>query len=71
MAYFGKASPETILQPLEVKGGKPMEKYEANGLTIPVGITVGEYSKMIMAGIYGFSKTKSESNPAPSVQAAA
>lgn len=53
MAYFGAASPDTTLQPLQVDGGKAMEKYEANGLTIPAGITVGEYSKMIMSGIYG------------------
>lgn len=53
MAYFGAASPDTVLEPLKVDGAEAFEKYEANGLTIPPGITVGEYSKMIMASIYG------------------
>lgn len=53
MAYFGAASPETVLEPLKIEGAKELKTYEANGVTIPAGITVGEYLKMIMAGIYG------------------
>ncbi|KAL9079363.1 MAG: hypothetical protein Q9157_001750 [Trypethelium eluteriae] len=56
MAYFGAAVPDTRLEPLKICGtGEAMEQYKANGLIIPTGITVGEYSKMIMAGIYGSS----------------
>ncbi|KAF2164098.1 hypothetical protein M409DRAFT_25445 [Zasmidium cellare ATCC 36951] len=53
MAYFGAAAPDTVLEPLKIDGKKAFDKYETNGLTIPPGITVGEYSKMIMTGIYG------------------
>lgn len=60
MAYFGAASPETVLEPLRTEGAKVMERYEANGLVIPRGITVGEYSKMIMKGIYGSSVAEKE-----------
>ena len=56
MAYFGAASPETILEPLNLADGEAqMEKYEANGVTIRPGITVGEYARIIMENIYGSS----------------
>ncbi|RDW62030.1 clavaminate synthase-like protein [Coleophoma cylindrospora] len=53
MAYFGKANPDTVLQP--VLPGKAMEKYMTNGLEVQPGITVGELSEMIMTSIYGSS----------------
>ena len=53
MAYFGAASPETVLQPIDVGGpGNNMESYEANGVIIKPGITVGEYGRLIMENIY-------------------
>ena len=62
MAYFGAASPETVLEPLKVDGAsEKMEPYKANGLTIPSGITVGEYSEMIMTSIYGSSVQRQQS----------
>lgn len=50
MAYFGAASPETVLQPVTTSASSITEAkpYEANGITIKPGITVGEYGKMIM-----------------------
>jgi hypothetical protein len=73
IAYFGKASPDTVLQPLQREGEKLMDDYEANGLKIPAGITVGEYSKLIMAGIYGSGVVEKQpgSNASPDVRAAA
>lgn len=73
IAYFGKASPDTVLQPLQREGAKLMEDYEANGLKIPVGITVGEYSKLILAGIYGSGVVEKQpaSNASLDVRAAA
>ena len=54
MAYFGAASPDTVLEPIKNGDAKSeMEHYEANGVTIQPGITVGEYGRMIMENIYG------------------
>jgi isopenicillin N synthase-like dioxygenase len=54
MAYFGLAAPDTVLEPVR-RGGKEeaMGEYKANGLVLKPGITVGEYSDMIMTSIYG------------------
>ena len=66
MAYFGAASPETVLEPIKVgdKGGG-IEKYEANDVIIRPGITVGEYGRMIMEGIYGSSVAQKSSPETP------
>ena len=54
MAYFGAASPDTVLEPVQSKDQQEkMEKYEANGVVIHSGITVGEYGRIIMENIYG------------------
>lgn len=54
MAYFGAASPDTVLKPIKARNGqKDLQMYQANGVTIRPGITVGEYSRMIMENIYG------------------
>lgn len=54
MAYFGKASPDTVLQPVKAAGEQDnLENYKANGVTISPGITVGEYSKIVMDSLYG------------------
>jgi hypothetical protein len=56
MAYFGAASPETVLEPIKIGDEHDkMDKYEANGVTIHPGITVGEYGRIIMENIYGSS----------------
>ncbi|KAG0646353.1 non sense mediated decay [Hyphodiscus hymeniophilus] len=57
MAYFCAANPETVLEPLG--GEEESVAYEANGMVIERGITVGEYGKRIMESIYG-SKMKEE-----------
>jgi isopenicillin N synthase-like dioxygenase len=51
MAYFAKASPDTVLQPIrpELNG----QKYFTNGFEILPGMTVGEVSKKVMQNIYG------------------
>lgn len=65
MAYFGAASPETVLEPLNLGDGQDqMEKYEANGVTIHPGISVGKYSKIIMENIYGSSVAQINSSEA-------
>lgn len=54
MAYFGAAAPETVLEPVVLAGdGEKMDRYEANGVVIQPGITVGEYGRIIMENIYG------------------
>lgn len=56
MAYFGAASPETVLEPIEIGDEQhKLEQYEANGVIIKPGITVGEYGRIIMENIYGSS----------------
>lgn len=52
IAYFGAASPETVLEPVKSDGEK-MREYKANGVVIRPGITVGEYGGLIMKNIYG------------------
>ena len=51
MAYFGKASPETVLQPIKAEEGSP--KYYTNGVELRPGMTVDELNTTIMRGIYG------------------
>lgn len=51
MAYFGKASPETVLQP--IKPDKSEKKYYTNGVELRPGMTVDELSTTIMRNIYG------------------
>jgi isopenicillin N synthase-like dioxygenase len=72
MAYFGKASPETVLEPITIEGRGKIETYESNGMILRPGITVGEYSKRIMEGIYGSSVApKSELQGTTEVESAA
>ncbi|KAI1618208.1 hypothetical protein EDD37DRAFT_647019 [Exophiala viscosa] len=68
MAYFGQASPETVLQPIT---GGVVEKYVSNGLVLTPGVTVGELSKMIMSGIYGtaFQEKETEKDTKPPMAA--
>lgn len=54
MAYFGSASPDTILEPI-TSGGEKMGAYNMNGITIYPGISVGEYGRLVMEKIYGSS----------------
>lgn len=56
MAYFGTATPETILEPLFSE--RRITKYVTNGIEIHPGITVGELNRMIMRQIYGPSNTE-------------
>jgi isopenicillin N synthase-like dioxygenase len=59
MAYFGIASPETVLEPVKKGDDKEeMKEYRANGMVLTPGITVGEYSNMIMESIYGKAVSK-------------
>ena len=51
MAYFGRAAPETVLEPIGERA--KLGKYNTNGFDIYPGITVGEYGKLIMESIYG------------------
>jgi len=51
MAYFGKASPETVLQP--IKAETASQKYYTNGVELRPGMTVDELSTTIMRNIYG------------------
>ena len=60
MAYFGAASPETVLEPVVGQGEAKIGKYNANGVIIEPGITVGEYGRMIMENIYGTGGLKRE-----------
>ena len=56
MAYFGRAAPETVLEPIGTKKkirDRGAEVWEANGVKVWNGITVGEYGKMVMESIYG------------------
>jgi isopenicillin N synthase-like dioxygenase len=56
MAYFGAASPETVLEPIKIGNEQDqIRSYQANGVTIEPGITVGEYGRIIMESIYGSS----------------
>ena len=55
MAYFGAASPDTVLEPIKSGTGLQMKNYEANGIVIQPGITVGEYGRIVMESIYGSS----------------
>lgn len=64
MAYFGKATPSTRLDPLPVPGVQRLEHYDSNGISIPAGITVGELTKKILAGIYGHGTEKPHVEPA-------
>ena len=64
MAYFGMASPETVLEPVHKDGNaEDLKEYRANGMVLTPGITVGEYSNMIMESIYGKAVAK-EQQPA-------
>ncbi|KAK4939898.1 hypothetical protein LTR10_019857 [Elasticomyces elasticus] len=70
MAYFGAASPETVLQPIV---GGTVEEYVSNGLVLTPGVTVGELSKMIMRDIYGAAFQEKDTKPqtaAPTATAA-
>lgn len=58
MAYFGKASPETVLQP--IKPEKSAKKYYTNGIELRPGMTVDELSTTIMRNIYGAAFQSSE-----------
>jgi isopenicillin N synthase-like dioxygenase len=60
MAYFAKASPETILQP--IKAGEGIETYYTNGIELRPGMTVDELSNNIMRNIYGGAFPSSEKN---------
>ena len=61
MAYFGAASPDTILEPVKpAANGEKLKDYNANGVVIQPGITVGEYGKLIMQSIYGAGVEKDE-----------
>jgi isopenicillin N synthase-like dioxygenase len=51
MAYFAKASPDTVLQPIDP--GRNGQRYFTNGFEILPGMTVGEVSKKVMQNIYG------------------
>jgi isopenicillin N synthase-like dioxygenase len=51
MAYFGKASPDTVLQPIFGQGES--DKYFTNGVELRPGMTVRELSTTIMRNIYG------------------
>ena len=51
MAYFGMASPDTVLRPL--LQGQKMGKYSTNGLELEPGITMGELNRRVMRNIYG------------------
>lgn len=55
MAYFGAASPDTVLEPIKqgFEVAEELKGYSANGVVIQPGITVGEYGKLIMQNIYG------------------
>ena len=54
MAYLVAASPDNVLQPIKADNPEEqMDTYEANGVRIKAGITVGEYGRMIMENIYG------------------
>lgn len=54
MAYFGSADPATVLRPLVNDGSaETLKGYNANGIEVSPGITVGEYQKKIMEKIYG------------------
>lgn len=54
MAYFGAASPDTVLEPIKTEeSGNATDTYEANGVVIKPGITVGEHGRLIMENIYG------------------
>ena len=55
MAYFGKAAPDTVLEPITIAGQGKIQTYESNGMILKPGITVGEYTKKVMEGIYGSS----------------
>ncbi|KAJ9616668.1 hypothetical protein H2200_000387 [Cladophialophora chaetospira] len=61
MAYFGKASPETILQP--IKPDKSSNEYYSNGVELRPGMTVHELSTAIMRGIYGTAFESAEKSP--------
>ena len=61
MAYFGAASPETVLEPIiSNESGEGMGRYDVNGVVIEPGVTVGEYGRMIMESIYGSGAEKRE-----------
>ncbi len=61
MAYFGKASPETVLQP--IKSEKSLKKYYTNGIELRPGMTVDELSTTIMRNIYGAAFQSAEETP--------
>ena len=64
MAYFGAASPDTVLEPIKIgEEVQQMDKYEANGVTIHAGITVGEYGRKIMNNIYGVAQKTTLEKP--------
>ncbi|KXL50029.1 hypothetical protein M433DRAFT_134441 [Acidomyces richmondensis BFW] len=68
MAYFGAASPDTVLEPLGTFcDTKALKNYNANGVLIQPGITVGEYGRRVMENIYGNHVEHSESTAAVKV----
>lgn len=70
MAYFGSADPATVLQPLNNGSAEGLKGYNANGIEVSPGITVGEYQKKIMEKIYGAS-VKQENSSSGAVATAA
>lgn len=61
MAYFGAASPDTILEPIRDAGeNEDLNNYNANGIIIQPGITVGEYGRRVMESIYGTNVEQQE-----------
>ena len=55
MAYFGTATPDTVLEPIILKEGLKVEDFGYNGVKIRPGMTVGEYGDIIMQNIYGIA----------------
>lgn len=53
MAYFGTATPDTVLEPIVMTGEAEVEKFGYNGVELRPGMTVGEYGDLIMRNIYG------------------
>lgn len=70
MAYFGSANPETVLEPLAGGSQERLKGYNANGIVINPGITVGEYQRKIMEKIYGNGAAQEQSGARIAVSAA-
>ncbi|KIW70246.1 hypothetical protein PV04_02534 [Phialophora macrospora] len=58
MAYFAKASPDTVLQP--IFGQDKSDKYFTNGVELRPGMTLRELSTAVMHSIYGAAFQSSE-----------